>query len=1240
MVDIIPATLSRTSSQISIDRRNQWTLEFTDELDISSLYAADLSLRGAGADAQFDTADDTRHQLDRFYNKRQSTMNAQVVVVTRGAIDAGQYRIEGSFADAVGHPVTISQVVDVGSSNRGPSVSQLNLQPGTSLSLIPDVIKVQFSSRVDPSTLTTSTFSLRYSADDDFFDGNDEIVAEADGAIKWNGQTRTATFQPRAPLQSGYYLVELNGQPGGIADAAGNLLDGEFLNAFVPQSTVLSHWQQMPSGDGVSGGDYRAHFIVPQAPEIEVFGGPQLIVNRDDTPTAVDGTDFGAVNTNGDSVTHEFRIENTGSTDLQLGSVQILYRTGDGLRASGFEVIAPFPSQTVEPGDQTSLHIRFDPTQPGLRKGVVLFETNDVDESLYAFYITGLGAEPDLTVAGLTSSVLRGIPNGDDSPSAQDGTDFGSVDLGMTSAEQAFFAFNDGEVNLNLTGSPSVQIVGEHRLDFQITQPTSTIVQPNHGVVFPIKFTPQAAGVRTAEVIIHSDDPDENPYSFVIRGIGVMSDTLPPATLSFRRQAPADSLTNADELIFRATFSEPVVKVDASDFVAAGTTAIVSQAVAVSESVYDVTVSGGNLSVLDGVVELNLSSTVNITDSLGNPLPAGEPVVDETYLLDHSAPRPLISSTVNSPTTVALIPIVVDFGEEVVGFSESDITAVGGSIRDFATTNNRRYTFSVSADPGNEVRVHIEGGVAQDLVGLDNRQSNTLSIVRQQNADFGDAAEHYPVLIDDDGARHQADGPILGSQRDREHDGQPSADAKGDDEDASPSDEDGITFLSSIVTNPANPTGASFQLIASQSAMLDAWIDFNRDGDWLDAGERLFESSLDVNQGGNVIGFNIPAGAVEGDTFARFRLSSTGGLNSFGPAIDGEVEDYLVSLVAGTTLPPVSVDVIGGAATIRLTAQTVNVTSGSTPVFYASATDLGSIAISGTSDDDTLTLELADFAPPDFDLRIAGGSGNNRLALTGEGRAIDFTQSWLQVTEFNTLDLSTDKNQSVTLDANSIAAISSTNRLLIVAGDSEQINVAHSEAWRMADPIVRDGKYILTADNSISGGNAVIEAESPLVWQNFLRTGDINNDGRVTASDALRVINELTSSVFSDPLDRSLNDPSELDTPPDVYFDNNGDQKVTALDALRVINELARLSLNGDQAEAEWISLASMEPSTVQPAVSADDRDGSLVSSQRDLIVDVGASLKQSVSLSPTWATSESREGDRADQRDRSTFCR
>ncbi|MEZ6135388.1 MAG: tandem-95 repeat protein [Pirellulaceae bacterium] len=113
-------------------------------------------------------------------------------------------------------------------------------------------------------------------------------------------------------------------------------------------------------------------------------------------------------------------------------------------------------------------------------------------------------------------------------------------------------------------------------------------------------------------------------------------------------------------------------------------------------------------------------------------------------------------------------------------------------------------------------------------------------------------------------------------------------------------DEDGVSF-GAVFNSASNPVPIT--VTASGAGMLDAWIDWNADGDFTDAGEKLFATSTPVSAGDNVFEIQTPAGAAIGFTTARFRLSALGGLLTNGIGIGGEVEDHLIEVVAGN--PPV-----------------------------------------------------------------------------------------------------------------------------------------------------------------------------------------------------------------------------------------------------------------------------------------------------------------------------------------------
>ena len=90
--------------------------------------------------------------------------------------------------------------------------------------------------------------------------------------------------------------------------------------------------------------------------------------------------------------------------------------------------------------------------------------------------------------------------------------------------------------------------------------------------------------------------------------------------------------------MFLATFDEGVTGVDTSDFAVNGTTtATVSNVNATSASTYEVTLSGGDLAGFNGVVGLDLVVVQNITDLVGNALPAGEPATFVSNAPDNTA---------------------------------------------------------------------------------------------------------------------------------------------------------------------------------------------------------------------------------------------------------------------------------------------------------------------------------------------------------------------------------------------------------------------------------------------------------------------------------------------------------------------------------------------------------------------------------------------------------------------------
>jgi len=187
--------------------------------------------------------------------------------------------------------------------------------------------------------------------------------------------------------------------------------------------------------------------------------------------------------------------------------------------------------------------------------------------------------------------------------------------------------------------------------------------------------------------------------------------------------------------------------------------------------------------------------------------------------------------------------------------------------------------------------------------------------------DFGDAPDftgapfRYPTTfggIVGDPARHilAANGPRLGPTIDPEPDGQPTLTALGDDTNALfpgvPDDEDGITASGGVPIELVSLTlGGVINVEVNNTAapgLLNAWFDWNQDGDWNDAGEQV-AANVAAPAGVTILPVPIPFGMTPGSfVYSRYRLSTVAGLTPKGAAADGEVEDYR-QIVEGTTEP-------------------------------------------------------------------------------------------------------------------------------------------------------------------------------------------------------------------------------------------------------------------------------------------------------------------------------------------------
>ncbi len=163
--------------------------------------------------------------------------------------------------------------------------------------------------------------------------------------------------------------------------------------------------------------------------------------------------------------------------------------------------------------------------------------------------------------------------------------------------------------DLGVVGSTTAGVTGEWSFDY-----TGTTLSSGE-----YAFTAVAS-------VGGSSSPASPPFAVTI-------DTVAPTIQSIVRLDPTASATTSSTLVYRITFVEPVVNVDAADFTltrSSGVTGTIASLVPVSSSVYDVTVTGASG---DGTIRLDRGASSSIQDLAGNAGSSGTYTAGQSYTL-------------------------------------------------------------------------------------------------------------------------------------------------------------------------------------------------------------------------------------------------------------------------------------------------------------------------------------------------------------------------------------------------------------------------------------------------------------------------------------------------------------------------------------------------------------------------------------------------------------------------------
>lgn len=268
----------------------------------------------------------------------------------------------------------------------------------------------------------------------------------------------------------------------------------------------------------------------------------------------------------------------------------------------------------------------------------------------------------------------------------------GGTDVALTDGNAGILAgIGDFSVSVD-ADTTTVSVTG-------MTRNTTQMEALVDGITYRNTATPpDTAAIRRVWLIGLEDnganggnDVNNSQFGYASAVTVVLSiDATAPEVSSINRQTPAGASTNATSVTYRATFSENVTGVDASDFTLTSTGTAngnISAVNPVSASVYDVTVNGisGN-----GTLRLDLNNAgTGIADDAANPIASGYSA-GQTYTLDTTPPAlPAANIVINNQS---------DPHQVILTFTKAlDNATLGAAIDWTLTANGGTPVYSVAS---------------------------------------------------------------------------------------------------------------------------------------------------------------------------------------------------------------------------------------------------------------------------------------------------------------------------------------------------------------------------------------------------------------------------------------------------------------------------------------------------------------------------------------------------------------
>jgi hypothetical protein len=200
----------------------------------------------------------------------------------------------------------------------------------------------------------------------------------------------------------------------------------------------------------------------------------------------------------GQTVRRRFIVKNTGNAPLLIS----------GQKApAGFQIVEGLPA-TLAPGGIAYFTLEFRPTQEGVVSGNAQFYTNDGNELLFSFPVHGATPAPEISVGLSANGQFQSLTDGQ-SPIVN----FDTIHEGGAGQIRTFRISNDGQLPLVISGVrlPSGFV--------QVDPLSTTTVAPGSFTDLRVQLVTATIGTKQGQIEILSNDGNESPFNFTVRGI-------------------------------------------------------------------------------------------------------------------------------------------------------------------------------------------------------------------------------------------------------------------------------------------------------------------------------------------------------------------------------------------------------------------------------------------------------------------------------------------------------------------------------------------------------------------------------------------------------------------------------------------------------------------------------------------------------------------------------------------------